>query len=122
MGSMDWRVHLVVPARSRCGYPRIMKCDVDIRRDLYAKVVAMFPGIGEQMLKECNVSHAQDFLFSVTVSVEVSLGTKLAQLRGSVGTYMDLTRSHSCTFFPLSQSCCVHLIILPTHSRWPRLR
>ena len=61
----------------------------------------MFPGIGEQMLKECNVSHAQDFLFSVTVSVEVSLGTKLAQLRGSVGTYMDLTRSHSCTFVSL---------------------
>ena len=44
-----------------------MKCDVDIRKDLYAKVVlsdgvATFQGIGEQMVRECNVSHAKDFL------------------------------------------------------------
>mmetsp|Transcript_19164 Transcript_19164/g.51226 ORF Transcript_19164/g.51226 Transcript_19164/m.51226 type:complete len:102 (-) Transcript_19164:54-359(-) len=83
-----------------------MKCDVDIRKDLYAKVVlsdgvAMFQGIGEQMAKECNVGYANDFLFSVTVSVEVSLGTKLAQLRGSVGTHIDLTLLHSCTFVSL---------------------
>ena len=45
---------------SSCGYPNIMKCDVDIRKDLYGKVVlsdgvAMFQGIGEKMAKECNV-------------------------------------------------------------------
>ena len=55
-----------------------MKCDVDIRKDLYAKVVlsdgvTMFQGIGEQIAKEYNVSYAKVFLFSVTVSVEVSL-------------------------------------------------
>ena len=60
-----------------------MKCDVDIRKVLHAKVVlsdgvAMFQGIGEQMAKECDVSCAKDFWFSVTVSVEVSLGSKLA--------------------------------------------
>ena len=46
-----------------------MKCDVDIRKDLYAKVVlsdgvAMFQEIGEQMAKQCNVSYATDFFFS----------------------------------------------------------
>ena len=58
----------------------------------------MFKEMGEQRAKECSVSHAKGFLFSVTVSVshakgflfsvtvsvEVSLGTKLAQLRGRV--------------------------------------
>ena len=42
-----------------------MKCDVDIRKDLYAKVVfsdgvEMFQGIGEKMAKECNVCYAKD--------------------------------------------------------------
>jgi len=40
-----------------CTFQTIMKCDVDIRRDLYANVVmsggtTMFPGIGERMTKE----------------------------------------------------------------------
>ena len=79
-----------------------MKCDVDIRKDLYAKVVlsdsvAMYQGIGEQTAKECNVSYAEDSLFSATMSVEVSLGTKLAQLRRNVGMHVDLTLLHSCT-------------------------
>ena len=39
----------------------------------------------------------QGFLFSVKVSVEVILGAKLAQLRGSVGMHIDLTLLHSCT-------------------------
>ena len=33
------------------------------------------------MAKECDVSYVNDFLCSVTVGAEVSLGTKLAQLR-----------------------------------------
>ena len=38
-------------------YNSIMKCDVDIRKDLYANIVlsggtTMFPGIGERMTKE----------------------------------------------------------------------
>ena len=45
-----------------------MKCDVDIRKDLYAKVVlpdsvAMLQEIGEQRAKECSVSHAKGFCF-----------------------------------------------------------
>ena len=45
-----------------------MKCGVDIRKDLYAKVVssdgaATFQGTGEQMAKECNVSFAKGFFF-----------------------------------------------------------
>jgi actin beta/gamma 1 len=40
-----------------CTYQTIMKCDVDIRKDLYQNVVlsggtTMFPGIGERMTKE----------------------------------------------------------------------
>ena len=74
---------------SSCGYPSIMKCDVDIRKDLFAKVVlsdgvAMFQGIGEQMAKECNVSCAKfSFLkVSVTVSVEAQLGHKVGPAEG----------------------------------------
>ena len=52
---------------STCGRPSIMKCNVEIFRDLYAKVVlsdgvAMFQGIGEQTPNEYNVSYAKDFL------------------------------------------------------------
>ena len=59
-----------------------MMCDVDTRKDLCAKVVlsdgvAMFQRIGEKMARKCNVSYAKD-IFSVTVSVEISLGTKLS--------------------------------------------
>ena len=68
--------------------------------------------------RECRVNYAKDFSFSATVSVEVSLGTKLAQAEGSVGMHVDLTLLHSCTLFLSSQSCCVHLITLPTHSLW----
>ena len=39
--------------------------------------VAMFQGIGEKTPNECNVSYDEDFV-PVAVSVEVSLGTKLA--------------------------------------------
>jgi len=40
-----------------CTFQTIMKCDVDIRKDLYANVVlsggtTMYPGIGERMTKE----------------------------------------------------------------------
>jgi len=40
-----------------CSFQTIMKCDVDIRRDLYANIVlsggtTMFPGIAERMTKE----------------------------------------------------------------------
>ena len=87
---MEWRIHLVVLRHvpAVVDYPSIMKCCADIRKDLYAKVmlfsgVAMFQGIGEQMAKECNVSYDRVFA-SVTVSVEVSLGTKLAKLRGGL--------------------------------------
>jgi len=41
-----------------CTYNSIMKCDVDIRKDLYANTVlsggtTMFPGIADRMQKEC---------------------------------------------------------------------
>jgi actin-related protein len=40
-----------------CTFQTIMKCDIDIRRDLYANIVmsggtTMFPGIAERMTKE----------------------------------------------------------------------
>tara|TARA_B110000971_G_C19812816_1_gene409591 strand:- start:63 stop:413 length:351 start_codon:yes stop_codon:yes gene_type:complete len=40
-----------------CTFQTIMKCDVDIRKDLYANIVlsggtTMFPGIAERMTKE----------------------------------------------------------------------
>ncbi|KAJ0398084.1 hypothetical protein P43SY_001174 [Pythium insidiosum] len=40
-----------------CTFQTIMKCDVDIRKDLYCNIVlsggtTMFPGIGERMTKE----------------------------------------------------------------------
>ena len=113
---------------SRCGYPSIMKCDVDIRKDLFVRQGCVVrwrrhvPRDWEQMAKEYNESYAKDFLFSVPVSVEVSLGVKLAQLRGECWHAHGLdtvTPLHMC--FPLSQSCCVHSITLPTHSRWLKL-
>ena len=68
---------------SSCGHSSIMECAADIRKCLYAMVVlsdsvAMLQEIGEQMPNECDVGHAEDF-FLVTVSVEASLGAKLAQ-------------------------------------------
>jgi len=45
------------PGIHDCTFQTIMKCDVDIRRDLYANIVmsggtTMFPGIAERMTKE----------------------------------------------------------------------
>ena len=95
------------PRSSRCGYSDIMKCDVDIRKGSYGKVVlsdgvAMFQGIGEQIATECKCELCHFFMFSATVSVVVSLGTKLAQLRESVGMHIDLTLLHSCTCVSLA--------------------
>ena len=93
---------------------RALKCDVDIRNDLRAKVVlsdgvALSKGYGEEMAKECSVSCANEFLLSVTVSVYVSLGSKLAQLRRSVGMHMDLTLLHSCTCVSfVTELLCAH--------------
>ena len=56
-----------------------------------------FEGIGEHVAKERNASCAKVFFFSVTVSVDVSLGTKLAQLREIVGLHMYWSLLHSCT-------------------------
>ena len=55
-----------------------MKCDIDIRKELHAKVVlsdsaAIFQQIGEHMAQECNVSYDRVFA-SVVVIVVVSLG------------------------------------------------
>ena len=41
----------------RCIFQTIMKCDIDLRRDLYANIVlsggsTLFPGIGERVTKE----------------------------------------------------------------------
>ena len=47
-----------------------------------------------------NVDVRKD-LFSVSLSVEVGLGTELAQLRVSVGTHIDLRLLRSCTFASL---------------------
>ena len=62
----------------------------------------MFQVIGEQVAKECNVSYAKEFfLFTVTGSVEVSLGTQLAQLVWSDRMHTDLTLLHSRTIASL---------------------
>ena len=72
------------------------------------------------MAKEYNESYAKDFLFSVPVSVEVSLGAKLAQLRGECWHAHGLdtvTPLHMC-FLCHRAVVCMHSITLPTHSRW----
>ena len=67
------------------------------------------------MPNECHVSHAEDF-FLVTVSVEVSLGAKLANLRGVLSCTMIchcytpahsylLSLDHSSNAFALGQDC-----------------
>ena len=56
---------------------------------------------------ECNVGYAMDLLFSVTVS----MGTKLAHLRRSVGMHVDSTLLHSRTFVLfVTELLCVHLV------------
>ena len=84
-GSLQKHVSAVVDV-----HPKILHTKVVLNDS-----VAMFQGIGEQTPKEYNVSHA------VTVSVEVSLGTKLGQVEVSVRLHIDLTLSHSCAFFSL---------------------
>ena len=54
---------------------------------------------------------------SLAVSVEVSLGTKMAQLRDSVGTHIVLTLLHRCTFCFLC-----HRVVLCTGSFFQRIR
>ena len=61
------------------------------------------------------------FFYFRTVSV-VSLGAKPAQAEESVGSHIDLTLFHSCTLVSLSQTCRAHLVTLPTHSRWLKVR
>ena len=80
---------------------------------------AMFQGIGSRWRRNTTRVMPRIFCFQVPVSVEVSLGAKLAQLRGECWHAHGLDTAaplHMC--FPLSQTCCVHSITLPTHSRW----
>src|SRR4051812_21143301 len=53
-----------------CTYNSIMKCDIDIRKDLYGNVVLsggtpMFPGIADRMQKEFENFKTTIYLFSV---------------------------------------------------------
>lgn len=52
-----------------------MKCDVDIRKDLYGNVVlsggtTMFPGIGERMMKEMSQLAPQSIKIKVVAPPE----------------------------------------------------
>merc|ERR1712203_1030356 len=59
---LPWRSPTSFPGREACGihettYNSIVKCDVDIRKDLYANTVmsggtTMYPGIADRMQKE----------------------------------------------------------------------
>ena len=57
--------------------------------------------------KKCVLRHG---VVAVTVSVEVSLDTKLNKSRVSVGMHIDLTLLHSCTFvsFVTELWCFLH--------------
>ena len=85
-----------------------------VRHGRVADGVVMFPGIGEHMAKECNVSY--DRVFVVSDSERRSqFGRKVGPVEGECWT---ARRLHSAHAFPLSERCCVHSIGLSTHSRW----
>ncbi|KAH8080308.1 hypothetical protein JL720_8999 [Aureococcus anophagefferens] len=53
-GLPDGNVIVIGNERFRCRFQTIMKCDVDIRKDLLlsSPAATMFPGVGERMTKE----------------------------------------------------------------------
>jgi actin beta/gamma 1 len=60
-------------------YNSIMKCDVDIRKDLYANTVlsggtTMFPGIADRMQKEISSLAPPTMKIKVNVGIESKLG------------------------------------------------
>merc|ERR1712217_594018 len=74
-------------------YNSIMKCDVDIRKDLYANTVmsggtTMYPGIADRMQKEINALAPPERKYSVWIggSLLASLST-FQQMRISKGEY-----------------------------------
>ena len=69
--------------------------------------VGLFQGIGEQVAKE-GVSYAK-VLFSVTLSVEVSLDTKLAQAEGKC---WNVHRLDTVALLPICFPC--HKIVMCT--------
>ena len=88
-----------------------MKCDVDIRKDMYAKVVlsdsaAMLQGIGEQMAKECNVSYAMVFFVFSNSERRSQLGHKVGPTEVSVRIHVVLTLLHSCIFSFVTELLC----------------
>ena len=103
-----------------------MKCDVDIRKDLYAKVVlsdsvAMLQG-RDQMTKECNVSYADDFFCFRNSGRRSQLEHKVGPAQRECQNAHRLDTVTLAHLILLSLSCCVHFITLPTHSRWLKLR
>jgi len=75
-------------------FQSIMKCDVDIRKDLYANVVlsggtTMFPGIGERMTKELTA------LAPSTMKIKVIAPLSASTRCGSAGRSCRLCRRSS---------------------------
>merc|ERR1719499_1686160 len=102
-------------------YNSIMKCDVDIRKDLYANTVmsggtTMYPGIADRMQKEITAldldggrSKSCDFLLHTvsntrvhggasrhdSVGIEILTDVNITLHDGVVGGFMDTTGFHS---------------------------
>merc|ERR1719300_835008 len=100
-------------------YNSIMKCDVDIRKDLYANTVmsggtTMYPGIADRMQKEItalapSTIKISDFLLHTvsntrvhggasghdSVSIEILTDVNIALHDGVVGGLMDTAGFHS---------------------------
>ncbi len=65
-----------------CTFQTIMKCDVDIRKDLYANIVlsggtTMYPGIGERMTKELTALAPSTMKIKVLVALDLPVDVDL---------------------------------------------
>jgi actin len=109
-------------------YNSIMKCDVDIRKDLYGNIVlsggsTMFPGIADRMSKEITALAPSSMKIKVVApperkysvwiggSILASLSTFQQVLLGSLARSLCCSWFHMCRSVIKSQSCC-HLIVL----------
>ncbi|CAC5408112.1 unnamed protein product [Mytilus coruscus] len=93
-------------------YNSIMKCDVDIRKDLYANVVfsggsSMFPGISDRMKKEINLLAPQTMRIKVVAPPERKYSVWIGgSILASLSTFQQMWISKE--EYDESGPCIVH--------------
>jgi hypothetical protein len=101
-----------------CTFQTIMKCDVDIRRDLYANIVmsggtTMFQGIAERMTKELTALAPSTMKIKVVAPPERKYSVWIGgSILASLSTF-QVRRRRSYSFKPLLLALTLTLSPLP---------